>query len=86
MTHPKGDETMGKPLNLAEIHQELLHELFGDTIPEGEAFTANRTDYSNAMKKVQDKHGLKQGHPQFASWLMTMLMQSPTITEDEGDE
>jgi len=69
-------------VDLNAAHEELLSELF----EERRAGKVTRSSYTKAMHKVQDKYGLKQGHPQFLEWVFTCVGHSPIIVEDEGAE
>lgn len=72
-------------VDITQAHNELMEELFG--ISRDKRFDPykpiKRSVYTKAMKKVQDKHGLKQGHPDFMGWIFTCIGNSPIIIEDE---
>lgn len=74
-----------KRVNTARLHEEFLHKLFGDVIPVGDAYQADREAYTRAMHEIQEKYGLKQGHPDFPAWLMTLLIHSPAIIGDSEE-
>lgn len=66
-----------------ELKAEISIELFGTS--EGIIIIneVKRSTYTRAMEKVQNKYGLRQGHPQFLEWVFTCVGQSPIIIEDE---
>lgn len=66
-------------VDLNEAHNELMSELFEER-REGRV---TRSAYTKALIKVQDKYGLKQGHPDFLGWIMTCIGNSPELVEDE---
>lgn len=85
-------------VDISKAHGELMEELFGsgvkiDRIHDEMTITVEdggyilpyvtRSKYTEAMHKIQDKHGLKQGHPQFLEWVFTCVGHSPIIVEDE---
>jgi hypothetical protein len=71
-----------KQVDLGKVYDEFAQEFIQYMTLEG----ISRTDYTKAMHKVQDKYGLKQGHPQFLEWVFTCVGRSPVIIEDkEGD-
>lgn len=75
--------------DLGKVHDELLHEIFGKIEGDIDVSTVcvRRGVYTKAMKKVQDKYGLRQGHPDFLEWVFTCVGRSPIIIEDkEGAE
>lgn len=75
---------MTKPVDINQAHEELLIELFGSVPEDVAVLEVKRTDYTEAMKKVQDRHGLKQGHPDFLAWVFTCVGRSPMIIEDNS--
>ena len=63
--------------------EAFLIELFGSVPDDVQEKTVSREDYTKALHKVQDDFGLKQGHPEFISWVFALLGNSPQI---EGEE
>lgn len=78
---------MGK-VDINQMYDELLHELFGDIIGAVDVSTlmVRRSKYTEAMHKIQEKYGVKQGHKDFLPWILTCVGRSPKIVEDEGTE
>lgn len=78
---------MFEQVDIGGVYEEFMVELFDLPKSEWEAnFPANRevarSRYTEVMKKVQDEHGLKQGHPQFMEWIFTCVGRSPIIVDD----
>ena len=78
---------MEKKVDVKQAHGELLVELFGrptidDPKVDLQQLEVEHTKYVDAMHKVQDKYGLKQGHPDFLEWIFTCVGPSPIIVAD----
>lgn len=75
---------------IEQAYKELMNELFGSEVYEEGTKVSDlrvkRSVYTVAMHKVQEKYGLKQGHPDFAGWVFTLISRSPNIIEDEEGE
>lgn len=65
--------------------EEFMIELFGSVPEDIASQKVNRSEYMEKMKKVQEKYGLKQGHPDFVGWLFTLIGRSPIIIEDDKE-
>lgn len=75
-----------------EAYEAFIYELFGSTKKELDdkgltpsSMTVTRKQYTEAMHKIQDQYGLKQGHPNFMEWVFTLVGNSPTIIEDNEE-
>lgn len=70
-------------VDILSAHRELIIELFGREPDELSSESVTRTTYTEAMKKIQRRYGLEQGHPDFLEWVFTCVGRSPRIVEDE---
>jgi hypothetical protein len=73
-------------VDINKAHDELIEKLFcvpANTIGSVVGLKISRSFYTKCMEAVQDKYGLKQGHPQFLEWVLTCVGRSPIIIEDE---
>lgn len=72
-------------ISINDVYEEFLTELFSTL--EGAInpyeLQVSRSRYKDAMNKIQDKYGLRQGHPQFIEWIFTCVGRSPVIVDDK---
>jgi hypothetical protein len=73
---------MEKKIDINVVYEEFLRELFGSVPEDVSSQEVKRSEYTKAMKAVQERHGLKQGHPDFVGWVFTLVGRSPMIIED----
>lgn len=73
-------------VDINQAHEELMIELFGSVPEENALNIVTRSEYTRAMQKIQDKYGLKQGHPDFLGWVFTCVGHSPLIVENTGED
>lgn len=77
---------------LNEAYEAFMYELFGSTSKEltdkgvaPDELSVTKKSYTEAMHKVQDAYGLKQGHPLFMEWVFTLVGNSPIIVENDEE-
>lgn len=73
---------------LEKIHTEFMDNLSGSLLANdaGEAKSVLRSVYVRELDKIQEKYGLREGHPDFMLWILLLLGRSPCIIDDEREE
>lgn len=70
---------------VTQAHEELMIELFGH-VPTKKP-SVDRSTYTKAMHRIQEKYSLGRGEPGHLEWVLTLIGQSPKIVDDkEGSE
>ena len=69
-------------MEITGAYEEFLTKLFGRVPEDVSKEQVTRSRYTEVMKQVQEKHGLKQGHPLYMTWIFTLVGNSPIIVDD----
>lgn len=67
-------------------YNELIKDLFGDSTVDVSTRMVTRKDYKTSMLKIQEKHGLEEGHPKFLEWTLTLAGRSPRFIDRTSDQ
>lgn len=71
---------------VTEAFNDFMMELFGELPKDVSEKTIDRDRYTEAMKAIQEKYGLTQGHPQYLEFMLTLVGRSPQFTKGAEDD